>query len=118
MCIVSIQRLAVQSSMSSNIIVCDVLFVQSSMSSIIVCDVLFAKKGEIASCNLPSEVRKISLHKNASRINRANTRDDNRLMTSGRIFDEMPGNTGRSSCTRYTTFTSWHQPKDKKISNL
>lgn len=55
--------------------------------------------------------KKRTLYKNVSRIIRANTRDDNRLKTSGRIFDEMPGNTGRSSCTTDTTFTSC-QPRE------
>lgn len=37
------------------------------------------------------------IYKNASRINRANTREDNLLRTSGSTLAEMPGNTGRSS---------------------
>lgn len=44
--------------------------------------------------------------KSASRIMRAAIREESRLTTSGSIVTEIPGKTGRSSCTIRVTFRS------------
>ena len=54
----------------------------------------------IKTCTIPGGFENkttISSHKNASRMIRAATREDNRFSPSGSIVAEMPGNTGINS---------------------
>lgn len=54
-------------------------------------------------------------YKSASRIMRAAIREESRLTTSGSIVTEIPGKTGRSSCTIRVTFRSWVDVLDIEV---